>query len=80
MSNTEKVLITETDGSTALKNATFTDPYENAVRYMEKHNILQMFQEIAEKLVFDRPRDPLQAMLEQVQRKIKDREESRKSE
>ncbi|XP_065140535.1 testis-specific expressed protein 55 [Paramisgurnus dabryanus] len=69
------VLITES----VRPSPVFTEPYERSVQYMESNNILQIFQEITENLILNRPDDPLQFMLEQVQMKIKIRDKSRKT-
>ncbi|XP_057179013.1 testis-specific expressed protein 55 isoform X1 [Triplophysa rosa] len=67
------VLITES----VRTSPEFTEPYARSVTYMERNNILQIFQDITENLIFYMPDDPLLFMLEQVQMKIKIRDESR---
>ncbi|XP_022110958.1 uncharacterized protein LOC110990332 [Acanthaster planci] len=53
------------------------DPYSRSVKYMEKHNIMQIFQHLTAEIVYHKPTDPLQHMLEELTRMVAERDAKR---
>lgn len=44
------------------------DPYTKAVHYVEKHRIVEIFQNITSRIAYTRPEDPLQFMLDEIEK------------
>ncbi|XP_070578738.1 testis-specific expressed protein 55-like [Ptychodera flava] len=42
------------------------DPYTRAVKYLERYNVMHVFQQLTANLVYHRPEDPLQFMLDEI--------------
>lgn len=43
------------------------DPYGKAIKYLEKHNIMQLFQALTASIVYNKPDDPLQSMMKEIE-------------
>ncbi|XP_071080962.1 testis-specific expressed protein 55-like [Haliotis cracherodii] len=43
------------------------DPYNKAIKYLEKHNILQLFQTMTTNIVYKRPEHPVDFMIEEIE-------------
>lgn len=42
------------------------DPYSKAITYLEKHNILQIFQSMTANIIFQKPDNPLDFMISEI--------------
>ncbi|XP_069117099.1 testis-specific expressed protein 55-like [Argopecten irradians] len=52
------------------------DPYGKAIKYLEQHNILQLFQSLTTNIVYRKPEDPLAYMMKEVKKMQKQKEET----
>ncbi|XP_002733422.1 uncharacterized protein LOC100370798 [Saccoglossus kowalevskii] len=50
------------------------DPYTRAVKYLERYNVMHIFQQLTASLVFHRPEDPLQFLLDEILKIQKEKE------
>ncbi|XP_045181234.2 uncharacterized protein LOC123540343 [Mercenaria mercenaria] len=51
------------------------DPYNKAIKYLENHNILQLFQQLTASIVYTKPERPLEHMMQEVERMKKERDQ-----
>ncbi|XP_064402747.1 testis-specific expressed protein 55-like [Halichondria panicea] len=42
------------------------DPYTASVHYLEKHRIVEIFQNLTSRIAYERPEDPLEFMLTEI--------------
>jgi hypothetical protein len=42
------------------------DPYTQAVKYIERHKIVEVFQKITARLAYEKPDDPIQFLLDEI--------------
>ncbi|XP_060068447.1 testis-specific expressed protein 55-like [Ylistrum balloti] len=52
------------------------DPYGKAIKYLEQHNILQLFQSLTTNIVYRKPDDPLAYMMKEVKKMQKQKQET----
>jgi len=71
---TEKVVIREQNYVDPVE-----DPYNKAISYLEKHNILQIFQHLTSDVIYHRPTDPLDYLIQEVQKMKEKQEEEKKA-
>lgn len=45
------------------------DPFTQSVKYLEKHQILRLFQNFAAQIVYKRPENPLQYLVEELEKR-----------
>ncbi|XP_063427247.1 uncharacterized protein LOC134710779 [Mytilus trossulus] len=61
----------ETEESTEEKPKDYVepiqDPYGKAIKYLEKHNVMQLFQALTASIVYNKPEDPLQTMMKEIE-------------
>ncbi|XP_041352371.1 uncharacterized protein LOC121370903 [Gigantopelta aegis] len=43
------------------------DPYNKAIKYLEQHSILQLFQQLTADIVYNRPPDPIDYMIAEIE-------------
>ncbi|XP_072470040.1 testis-specific expressed protein 55 isoform X2 [Notamacropus eugenii] len=68
--------IFESSGQQSNASLASQDPFERAEKYLERHNIMQIFQRLTENLIYEQPEDPLYFLLWQIQDIIKERNQS----
>jgi len=70
-----------TDNSASDKSSKYTapieDPYDKAWKYLSKHNILALFGTITADIVYGKPDDPLQFMVDEIE-KLQEQDRVRK--
>ncbi|PAA49229.1 hypothetical protein BOX15_Mlig011172g3, partial [Macrostomum lignano] len=49
------------------KSEVVEDPYFKAMDYLEEHNIIQFFQKLTTAIVFERPADPVQYIVDKAE-------------
>ncbi|BFZ11619.1 hypothetical protein BsWGS_14658 [Bradybaena similaris] len=54
------------------------DPYTKSICYLERHNIVELFQNLTSGVVYNRPSDPLDFLIQEVQQLKQQRDQETK--
>lgn len=82
----ENVLVSSFDSETAAEkgtesgaseiNAIYDDPFLQSVKYLEKHQILRLFQNFAARIVYKRPDNPFHFLIDELEKSKREKEQS----